>query len=70
MKTHNQLLKELDVREQRLKQMVQEPDTYGKCSRCQKGEMVIVRTGPLYPEGIAYHLRCSHCGYEEVEPFD
>lgn len=70
MRTRKQLIKEFELGEQRVRQILQEPDTYGKCTHCQAGEMVIVHTAPLYPEGIAYHRRCSHCGYEEVEPFD
>ncbi len=70
MKNHEQMLKEVEESKQRIRQMLREPETYGECSRCHEGEMVITSTSSLWPEGVAYHLRCSHCGHEEVEPFD
>ena len=70
MKTREQLLKEIEYRKQRIKKVLREPDTYGRCLHCQEGEMVITRTSSLYPEGVAYHLKCSHCGHKEVEPLD
>jgi ribosomal protein S27AE len=70
METHGQLLKKIEHHERHIRQVLQEPSTYGKCPRCRQGDMMIMHTSSLYPEGIAYHLRCSHCGYAEVEPFD